>query len=440
MNTHFNSKKQQSGLAAVVTAVVLLIVTTIIVIFSARFGLSEIKISANEARHKEAQQYADAALEQAASYIRRNPDLYEGSGAGWVACNTSVAIQNAFPCTLSIEGQNDLVFDSAYGTLVGNTIVPFPLNQDVAANGANSSPFILFDGSATGNVLTVVGFGTSNDGTARAGAKIDYAQVSLLTPGEIPPVMAPQLNLNGNFTIVGNPNNGIGTTGVPLSGWTQTNTSGTGTWQTCHLGDLQYNGNICIDTYTDSVADRAAWKQCTCTASLSNKDLVNYDILVEPAGEFPDPLEYVFGVSTIDELRTIIAAEGKYYPAGCAGLDTLNLTTLNRPWVFVDGDCTVPAIGTKVLPVILVVNGKMTVNANTDVWGLLFSNIELKTNGAAVVHGAMIARNLADITNGGYKQIYDPDVLERLADDTLNTSLSKVPYSWTDLINNLPNS
>lgn len=432
--------KHQSGLAAVVTAVVLLIVTTIIVVFSARFGLSEIKISANEARHKEAQQYADAALDQAASFIRRNPDLYQGSGAGWVACNTSVAVQNAFPCTISIEGQNDLVFESAYGTLVGNTIIPFPLNQDVTATGAASAPFIMFDSGVTGNILTVVGVGASNDGTARAGAKIDYAQVSLLTPGEIPPVMAPQLNLNGNFTIVGNPNNGVGTTGVPLSGWTQNNTSGTGSWQTCHLGDLQYNGNICIDTYGDSVADRANWKQCACTTPLSNKDFVNYDILVEPAGQFPDPLQYVFGFSNIDQLRTVIAAEGRYYPAGCTGLETLNLASLNRPWVFVEGDCTVPAIGTKALPVVLVVNGRMTVNANTDVWGLLFSNTELKTNGAAVVHGAMIARNIADITNGGYKQIYDPDVLERLAEDELNTSLSKVPYSWTDLISNLPNS
>lgn len=440
-----STNKNQQGLAALVTAVVLLIAITIIVIFSAKFGVQELKIAANEARHKEAQQLADAAVEQAASFLRANVELYSGASAGWSDCTP---VQSTFPCTVTFANQDTMTFDKVFSTNVGgalNTVDISTLRDTSTAvptvgvsDGSSSSSYILIDDSVNERV-TVLGVGVSKDGTAVASAKQEYGLITLVTPGEIPPVMAPQLNLNGNFTIVANPNNGTGTSGVPISGWTENETaSGTGSWQTCNLGDFRdgVGGPICTDVYDDT----DDWSGCLCTSSLSNKDEINFDIYEDV--NFPDPLEYVFGFSDPDRVaQSIIDAGGKYYGVGegCAGLDTLDLATLTVPMVFVEDDCTIPAVGSESLPVVLVVRGRATINASTDIWGLLISITEVKSNGAAIVHGSLVADGTADLVNGGYTQIYTPDLLEKLAEDVLNKLPGKVAYSWTDQITNLPN-
>lgn len=442
------TRKHQKGLAAIVTTVVLLIAITIVVIFSAKFGVQELKIAANEARHKEAQQLADAALEQASSFLRANVELYAGDDAGWSDCTP---VQATFPCTVTFANQATMTFDKVYSTIAASVISPLT-SIDIStlvdtstavptvgvSNGSSSRSYILIDDTVEERV-TVLGVGISKDGTAYASAKQEYGLVTLVTPGEIPPVMAPTLNLNGNFTIVANPNNGVGTTGVPISGWTENETaSGTGSWQTCNLGDFRdgVGGPICTDTYDDT----SDWSGCLCTSSLSNKDEINFDIYED--ANFPDPLEYIFGFSDPDDVRdSIIDAGGKYYAPGegCVGLDTLDLAGLRVPMVFVEDACTIPAVGSQDLPVVLVVRGKATINANTDIWGLLVSITEVQSNGAAIVHGSLIADQVADIVNGGYTQIYTPDLLEKLAKDVLNKLPGKVAYSWTDQITNLPN-
>lgn len=423
----------QKGAATLVVSVVLLLVVTLAIIFAARVGLLEVKISANEARHKEAQQLADAAIEQGAAFIKNNPTLYTGNDTGWSECSVSSNVQNAFPCTITINSES-VAYEKVFGEINGETVSPVAGLADITTTDT-SNTYILFDNSSPGQTLTVVGLGRSKDQTAAAVAKIDYAKVSLITPGEVPPMMAPNLNLNGNFTIVANPNNGQGTTGVPISGWTKSETSsGTGSWQTCHLGDFQDGGKVCSDAYTSG----DDWSGCSCTDNLSNKDSINYDIYED--ADFPDsPLAYIFGTTDIDEIRDLISASGKYYEGSCDGLDTLDLASLPNPWVFVEGDCKVPSVGSVSLPVLLVVNGTMTLNAGTDAWGLLVSVTEVKSNGSAMVHGSLVAENKADISNGGYSQVYNEDLLNKLASDELNTSLSKIPYSWSDLISNVPN-
>lgn len=431
---------KQQGLAALVTAVVLLIAITIVIIFSAKFGLQETRISANEARHKEAQQQADAALDLAASFLDENRDsLFDGDGTSWVDCTASPQIQAAFPCTVNIDSVGSQQYSKVYGVLnAGPPVVIAPateLEQNVLeSDGANSDAYILYDESASDPSLVAVGVGVSNDTTAYAAARLEFARVSLVTPGEIPPIMAPELNLNGNFTIVANPNNGVGTTGVPISGWTKQETSsGTGSWQTCHLGDFQDGGQVCTDVYTSG----DDWSGCGCIESMSNKDEINYDIYEDD--DFPDPLVYLFGTNNPAEVKEIIrGAGGKIFEAGegCAGLGAL--TFEQSPFVWVEDACSVPSVGTIDYPVILVVNGKMTINATTDAWGLLVSVTEVQSNGAANIHGSLVADGVANIANGGYRQIYTPEVLDNLKYNDLATVVGKVPYSWTDVIINVP--
>jgi len=413
MNKHVTTfSKAQNGAAVLFVSVILLIAVTILIMFAARVGLLEQKISGNDYRHKEAFANAESALEQTAAFLRVNPELHDSSTVGWVTCTGSTGI---FPC-------NTAGAEMVYGTVNAGSITPIlPLAS------TDGTAFLVKRASS----ILAIGVGASDDGTGAATAQVAYAKISLITPGEIPPIMGPNLNLNGNFTIVADPNNGIGTTGVPISGWTSSNTSGTGTWQTCQLGSFLDGGSICSEIYTSG----DDWGGCSCAESLSDNSIPvddMLDIFTDSTG-FPDPFEYIFGPgATVDSIQPRFEEEGKYYPGDCTGLDTLALADLDKPWVWVEGDCNVPSIGTASLPILLVVEGKMTLNATTDAWGLLISTTEVKSNGAAIVHGSLVADQVSDIANGGYKQVYDESILDALADDTLNTSIGKIKYSWRD--------
>jgi len=425
INQHKPIVKQQ-GAVVLFVSIILLIGVTLITIFAARVGVMDQRISANEYRHKESQAAAAAALEQGAAFVSQNPDIYEGTSASWTNCTP---IQSTFPCTTS--GQP---YQKVYSSLSGSIINPLSYTSDLSS-GVSSDTYILFTTSASvGNVLTVIGKGSSLDGSADSIAKISYVKTSLLTPGEIPPIMAPTLKLKGNFTIVANPNSGADGSSVPISGWVEhwPVTAAIGTWQTCHLGDFRDGTTVCSDDY-DSTDD---WSGCICEEPLSNKDIANADKSIdiyEQTTNFPKPFSYIFNNLDPSDVENDIKTNGMHYPGDCpASLETLDLSGLNKPWVWVKGDCTVPEVGTHLAPILLIVEGQMILNGNTEVWGLLMSLSDVQSNGAAILHGSLIADNTADITAGGYKQVYDPSVLDKLSDPTINTDLSKVKYSWID--------
>ncbi|MBE0440269.1 MAG: hypothetical protein IBX57_11040 [Gammaproteobacteria bacterium] len=407
-----NKPNKQHGAATLVISVVLLVAVTLVIIFASKVGVLDQRMSGNQIRHKEAFGNAEAGLEQAASYLRANNNLFAGDVAdGWVACNGSTV----FPCDIT---DAEYVFSST-NPISGSTAT---ISTSVPSVIANATPYLV---KTTDNIVAV-GVGTTADTTGFATAQAAYVLSNLITPGDIPPVMAPSLNLNGNFTIVADPNNGQGSTGVPISGWTKTNISGTGTWQTCQPGEFKDGALVC----TDNLTSGDNWSGCACKEALSDAGNINYDIFVDP--DFPDPFAYIFGTSDSELIKARFQEEGKLYPGNCSGLDSLNISALKRPWIWVEGDCSIPSIGSATQPVIVVVGGKMTLTANTDAWGLFISLTEVKSNGAALIHGSLIADGDADITNGGYKQVYDEGLLEALADESINTDIARVKYSWRD--------
>lgn len=408
--------KHQKGAAVLLISVVILIAVTILIIYAARVGLLDQKISGNEYRHKEAFANAEAGLAQASAYLAANSILYDGNAAdGWRDCTTPTDITGVFPC--DINGAVMVLDNNTTGDTIDSAVETI--------SNINAKAYLV----KTATNIIAVGQGWTEDQTGSAQVQVAFVKTTLITPGEIPPVMAPELNLNGGFTIVADPNNGPGATGIPISGWSATNTSGTGTWQTCQLGEYKDGGRVCSDIYTSG----DDWSGCSCAEDLSNKDKLNYDIYTQ-ASDFPDPFEYVFGkpIADINDIRDKFATSGHVYTGDCTGLATLDLTTLDKPWVWVDGDCDVPDVGTLALPVVLVVAGTMKLNASTDAWGLLFSITKVQSNGAAVVHGSLVAEADADIANGGYTQVYDERVLTALADDENNAERAKVSYSWHD--------
>lgn len=422
------SPNRQHGAATLLVSIVLLIGVTLITIFAARVGVMDQRISANEYRHKEAQASAEAALEQAGAFIQQNPDLYEGTGANWSDCTP---VQTLFPCRV---GTAD--YEKVYSTVVGTTAIN-PLAYTTSLNSnIDSDSYIVFTTSfSLGNILTAVGKGSSLDGSADSLAQVSYSQVSILTPGEIPPVMAAVIDINGSFTIVANPNSG-GNNGVPISAWVATlDGAGTGSWQTCQLGAYKNGTTICSENFDETETSNSGWGGCACdtTDFLSENGDINYDIF-QDTNNFPsDVFGYVFNGETPGVIKTR-ATELDHLFADCTNLAGVNLE--GAPLVWITGDCTIPAnIGTTEHPIILVVEGLLKINANHNVWGLLLGIDEIQLSGGPIIHGSIIADSSSKLSAGGYTQVYDPSVLENLTDPSLNTILSKRRYSWIDFTN-----
>lgn len=79
-------------------------------------------------------------------------------------------------------------------------------------------------------------------------------------------------------------------------------------------------------------------------------------------------------------------------------------------------------------------------NANDDIYGLVFmfspgsppTSGELKTNGTAHLHGAVMA--YADLKlNGTFVLEYDKGVLDTLKNSTTSRALARISGSWSDV-------
>jgi len=421
--------KYQNGAAALVTTIVLLIAVTLVVMFAARVGLLDQKMSGNEFRHKEAFVNAEAALDEAASFLRANPALHDTSTVGWVTCTGSTSI---FPC------------DTAGAEMVyGNVTVGTSITDTLPVTSTNAVAYLV----KTSTSVVAMGVGASDDGTGAAVVQVAYAKTSLLTPGELPPLMLPSGDLSGNFNIVPNPNGGGD--GVPISVWAEDTLDTTGAnWKTCDHGEFTDSGSICMDTK----ADGDSWAACSCDAERSNSTNVTEDIVLYPDASFPtSPFAYVFGNDGQDQDSdgdfdgadvTILKAEIQAR-AEATGLLLADCTTIDTSFngldgsalVWVTGDCDIGSniiVGSRDKPIILVVAGDIRINAGAEVWGVIIGLAGFVLNGGPVIHGSAISEIESDLTNGTYSQVYDKSVFENLREDTINTEIAKMSYSWHD--------
>jgi hypothetical protein len=388
------------------------------------------RIAGNEYRHKEAQAAADAALDQAASFIANNTDLYSGASGTypWVDCST---VASQFPCAGS---SYNLVYDPITST---TTIESF---QDGGkgiplTSGVESQTYLTYTvSSSVGNILTAIGSGKSLDGTGDAYAQVSYSQITLLTPGKIPPIMTPQTNLIGNFTIVPDPHGGchdpdVPDCGVPVSAWVSSVSSGNGTWQTCQHWGYKDSGNVCSDTLGDDVS----WSGCSCDSDEVISDKLNLGEDIVEGGYPSSAFAYLFPGLTV--YNDILSQPKVIEVENCSGIAALAAGFSSSTIVAVSGSCSITGsiIGSQSAPIILVVRDGLSISGNGDIYGIVFSFGSVSINGTSTVHGSLIAETATDITNGTYNQVYDAIVRQSLADDLTTVGLAKQKYSWIDI-------
>jgi len=300
------------------------------------------------------------------------------------------------------------------------------------ASGTESQAYITYKASGSiGNILTAIGTGKSLDETGNAYAQISYTQISILTPGTVPPIMTPEIDLSGNFTIIPNPNGGGN--GVPISAWVQATDSSGSSWKTCHLGSYRDgSGDICSDTRLDDVS----WKDCACTAGeiLSESGNINYDIVVADPGEFPDSVfGYLF--PNLSSFNDLLDVEGVIKVDNCIGIESLANTFTTSKIVAVTGDCSINGgiIGSREGPIILVIQGDLQITGFSDIYGIILGLEVVHLGGTTTVHGSLLAEDSTKLTTGGYTQAYDEFVLSNIAEDLETFGLAKQKYSWIDI-------
>lgn len=427
-------------------------------------------MAGNDARQKGAFEAAEALLDRAKTFLEANGNDF--GTWGWAACSTANmpcgdGTDTVFDGTwwqvrvrdlLTSDGTGDSG-DATLGTLNGEA---YFLTRNPTATGGSTEPVVL------------VGEGLSDDDTGRAVVRQAQKRVFTVQPGPIPPLTAPSVGLSGSFHLVGNPNgamtkedllkiNATNCDAPPvnnpllLSLWTKEDfnvlVNGTGSWNICHkqlfttnaevfeegliLGQSSSNNTPCFlgtttsgcgcqlgDPQTDDYCRSQKW---------ASADAKKYEIcgIKDNDPDFPDDLfAWLFGASPAD-----VKATADQVLADCS-----TLSTASTGLIWVTGNCSPPGdVGSRLDPVVLVVDGELEFGANSQVWGLAVANESprVKLNGGFTIHGAMVVVDEVNPptnfqANGTYNAIYDPCVFAAIFNNDDFVEYAPVEGSWND--------
>lgn len=463
-NQRFAAPARQRGVSTLVVAIVLLIAATFLTFFATKVGIQEQRMAGNDARQKGAFEAAEALMDRAKTFLEANaPDF---GGWGWAVCASA-----AMPC----GNGTDTVFDGTWswvqvrnlttsdgtgdsgnatlGTLSGEA---YFLTRNPTATGGSNEPVVL------------VGEGFSDDDTGRAVVRQAQKRVFTVQPGPIPPLTAPAVGLSGSFHLVGNPNHLLSKeelmqittancnnhntgSGQLLSIWTKqpfnTLVNGTASWDICQAQFFKANTDALLSSYTDCFLGNTT-SGCGCQSSqdptLSVCGSQAFGNSTDPNKltacgikdndpDFPVNLfAWIFGAAPAD-----VKATADQVLANCS-----TLSTASTGLIWVSGNCSPPGdVGSRLNPVVLVVDGELTFGANSQVWGLAVANEspKVKLNGGFTIHGAMVVVDEVNPpttfqASGTYNAIYDPCVFAAIFNNDDFVEYAPVEGSWSDSI------
>jgi len=385
----------QQGMATLIVVVVLLALLTITVLVVSRSTVTELRVSSDQNRAKEALAAAQAGLD-------RGSQIYLAS--------SSLA---SFDCGSSVA--------------LGSAGVEYCYSSSISSGAA-----------------TITGTGISADGSGSATVTEVYTISSVPDYGELVPFVASgNIPTGGGFTLVPNPNSGG--EGVPVAAWSSSaGTAGEASWDVC-----QY------DEYLNGLCTGAASKG---DYMCKKDDEDNCEAFVQDT-EVPDPFALLFGEDVSGCETDADSCPISKYRASYSGLFECSGTTITPtgsntydeaiqqakanglrglPVIWIEGDCGVKNVGSADDPVIMIVEGEMDIQGSSgDVsygiffgmtdyysaakWGLSDEpdadngSNEIKLNGGTI-KGAVLVNGEITHTNGNGTIAYDPSVLSKLTE------------------------
>lgn len=444
----FNAKRQR-GMVTLLVAALSLALVSAMAVYTANVSMTDIRISANEARRGEAMAAAEAGLAQAFDYHKRRP---VSVNTPTPAVGTSVAEYWGNQATDLLTTPTTLSNGSTVNwermlRCTSGLVVPPAGDDDAGA---------ICNGAGTYYVIRTQGL--SADGSSSAEVQLQVAYGSYLggPPPDTPVVAAGSVGTGGNFNVVANPNGGGD--GVPVSLWTSGTVTPSGSSATCQA--QYFSGTACSGSLLSS--------------GTTELDIVDDDPLCNPdcltaghTGNFPnDVFEYLFGTSALNY------ADVRAMATVLADCSSLNEYSVGLYWIEGGGTCGISANSTVGAaaddaatddaegPIILVLDQtSLQMNGGASINGIVFAFDKptstpyaageaqetqglggtLQLNGNAVVNGALIANySLGTALNGTFSVNYDSAVLAQFAGagsggGGVGTGpLTKIVGSWRD--------
>ncbi|MCG2633355.1 MAG: PilX N-terminal domain-containing pilus assembly protein, partial [Gammaproteobacteria bacterium] len=302
-NLNLRPPASQRGVATLMIALVLLLAATFITVYSARVGLNEQRMAANDSRAKESFQNAEGGLEYAKSWLLANRDSF--SGWSWTDCADG---DTDLPC--GYAGVNQYTSVWSYVSMPSSLITE--LNWTVS-----SGPYVYTQSpGAEWQPLVMAARGNSLDTTGEAVVKQGMSKFTIVNQGPVPPVMAPIVDIDGAMTILANPNPTNCGVPNPLSIWTAKDFASlitTNAFATCAQGDFRGNNNIqCIGPGILDELNVTAWDPpCSCVDDYSSKDASTFFKDSDVVDNDPDfPYDPILGIGTPEDLFAYVFSRG----------------------------------------------------------------------------------------------------------------------------------
>jgi Tfp pilus assembly protein PilX len=365
------NKSSQRGATTLIVATMLLVTGTLIVLFAASYSLMQQKITANQYRNQQAFNAAEAGLEYGINYLQQNTATITASPSG-------------------------------------GHLQPYTSTSTTNVTQANGSKYsIVYTNPVASNytLITITSTGTSDDGTATrvVSQQVQYGSV-LFTPSHNALTTMGSLTLSGNSVITNDTYNSTVTLGgtITMSGNVSTVTSS---------GTASTPGHIGSDI-----------SQNNATLSAMSVATLFSDYFGAPEATIQGQMAHVYNSSGSTNYSST--------------LNGMSGTTIwiNQP----SGTATITGnttLGTPANPVLLIVNGDLSISGNTNIYGFLFvvgsTSATTTISGTLNINGGMATGDSLAIS-GNSNVVYNASLLVGVQNSGSTTYYAKVPGSWRD--------
>lgn len=365
-NMHLNTQSNQRGAALLVLVVALLFCVTWLVISLAKTGQQSIKMTANDIR-------AEQAAEAAAA----------GSNFGWVYFTKNSS-------SIVVDANADGYIDAYSNASITSVAL------------SNGSLFSITYSNPTVNDLSLIlikSIGTMGNASREERQLVKYTSL-MSTYAQNGMTAKGNIGMSGNSQVTNAANNQSLASGgtVTLSG----------------------NANTVISTGTSS-----------------NSSSIKSDVSQNNAS-FASATPEAFFMRFFGAASASVKAAANHYYSNASNTNynaTLNGKTSATIWIDQSGGtrATIDSntiIGSLANPVLLVVNGDLTIQGNAQIFGYIYVTGNLQTAGNAVIRGAIVAGGNT-VDSGNFSLTYNTSVLTKV--QQLVGQYATVPNSWNDL-------
>lgn len=415
MRKSMMTRDGQKGAATLLVSMVLMVAATLLVLYVSNTVVGEQKMSANEVRSKQAFEGAQAGIELAIERANAGNNFEAASetalNAAWDSANSGYRV---IFCDASVFPAAQTCPD-AVGDITRVCLAPQPdPGPDAVAGTADDVP---------ATIAWAVGCGWSDDSAARKRIIAMVAKGTPLPANITNPLTAKgAVFFNGNSTVVNYFNN--------LTVWTGNNLDNTGNTGKTVIRRPSTPAGALTSTQVDSQvgdgnqvcnAAQAPALICTTSSGVFGPDVIQSDQNLSTLTE-DQFFENFLGLPPADYKNTMAEKV-------VAGADAGSITEGGKVY-WVEGNATIDQnIGTLAEPVVLVVDGDLTVNGNPTIYGVVFVRGDLTTSGTPKVRGAMVASGNVD-SGGTMNIIYDPEAISNAGNVT--GTYATVAGTWRD--------